>query len=162
MVAGLGYIIGVLTFVLGLLTQLLRDVDSNVLEARDTILDELTSSYSEFGTILAKEAIESGMFNLCVQRLRSLHCVAPKDFAKIRNIEWFMGKTLLIWFIVLTITAGSLVIGQKIFTEKQGLFLIAIPLFLLFVEAVVFVIIMKWERYLKRLMKKYKNLGYLL
>ncbi len=161
MLASLGYIIGGLTFVLGLFIPLLRGVDSTVIEARETIKDELTSIYREYGSILAAEAIEKGMFDLCVQRLRSLHYVAPRDFVKIRIIEWLMGKTLLLWLIVIIITAGSLVIGKSIVNEKQGIFLIAIPLFLFFLEAIVFVSIMKGERYLKRLIKTYKNLGYL-
>jgi hypothetical protein len=160
-----GWVLGGLTCIAGLFTTLIRGVDSTLLEARETIKDELTFAYREFGHTVAAEGVESERLDMCVKRLRCLHYVSYRDLLKLQVIDWLLGKPLLLWIPATIVAVISIIVGSFILNEThfiwRGILILVIPLILFIGEVIFLGGLIKSERYLKRVIRRYKNVEYM-
>lgn len=165
MEAVLGYIIGALTLIAGAFTTLIRGVDTVLLKSRATIKDEFTFAYRDFGNTVVAEGVKSEKLDMCVKRLKCLHSVSYLDLVKLELIEWLLSKTNLFWISVVILVLISLVVGKTVFDEDEVaaryIFLIIIPIILFIVQALFLGWIINRERYLKRVIERYKNVEYM-
>lgn len=159
-----GYIIAGFTFVVGLIIQLARNVDTKLVDAKGTIKDEFTFAYRELGTVAGGKDRESRMLDMCVDRVKRLHCSSPLDLLELKIIDWVLGKASLLVYSVIALVIVSLIVGHIEIPEKRGVLrlmsFVVIPCVLLFTQTLFMCWIIRKERYLKRMIERYKRSEY--
>jgi hypothetical protein len=158
-----GYIIAGLTALLGVIISIIARTDDKVLEARAIIKEEYCLAYKEFGEIVSSEAFNAQRFDAAIKRLSRLHIASPPDCVKIRIIERRISATVPVIILFIFLTVCSLAVGLKIDFKNEtykNIYIVLIPLILLFLELFYLGYILSRERFLKRLSINYKNLDY--
>ena len=160
----LGYIICALTFVLGLFIKLIRGTDSTLVKARETIKDQFVQAYREFGSVAGvsgERGREATMLNASVNRLKRLHCASLVDLLKLRRIEWVLAKNTVLVLLVIIAAICSVLYGRVFVGEGRALlrklFLVGIPSVVFLSQGVLFLWIIDKERYMNRVIERYKG-----
>jgi hypothetical protein len=159
-----GYIIGGINLVVGIIITILRSIDDQWLNAESAMLEEYSLAYTEFGNIVSSEVTESEKLSRCVARLKRLHHASQGDFVKLNLMGWLLRVTLPLIIISIIVALISLLVGLFAVTPDhyslKFSLIIIIPFIALVLELVVLLLIIRFERYLKRATLRYKNLDY--
>ncbi|MFX0136641.1 MAG: hypothetical protein ACFFDN_23585 [Candidatus Hodarchaeota archaeon] len=157
-----GYILGGINVFIGIIIAIIRSIDDLLLESKNNIKNEINSSYTEFGNITSGETVEMGRFESSIDRLKRLHYSISKDVPFINTMEWFLSKTVTFVVIIIVLALLSLILGTFVFKDHKykEIFTIYIPFILFLVQLISLTSIIHFERYLKRLNIRYRNLEY--
>ena len=159
-----GYIIGAINLILGLIIGIIRKLDDHLLKAKTSIEKEFFYTYKDFSSIVSSQTIDSTKEKMSINRLLNLHYVSIFDISKVNKIEFLMDKLLPFSIIEVVLVIMSLIIGNLLFNETQiyqkFIFIILIPILMLILQFIILYICISCEKYLKRLIKKYQDMGY--
>ena len=154
-----GYIIGGLNLVVGIVITVLRKADDDLLNAYDAIHNKFESALVQYGQIVLTGTDED-LFSLS-KKIKDLVFISHKDTNKMYFIEWLINKMLLLTILILGFVIVSIIISNLAFippkSKSHFIFLIIIPIVLLFIQFGNLYVILKIERYLKRIKRNYQG-----
>ena len=159
-----GIAITVVTFILGIAITIFRKVDEDLIEAKSSIEKEFLQAYTEFGHTVMADATNFERLQMCVTRLRNLHCASVVDLPTIVKITRFTGAALYVAILVFLMQVTSLVVGYCLrsgsYRTAQFILLLVLPFALLLLQSIVLCVVIGCERYLKRAKHRYRNMEY--
>lgn len=154
-----GYILGGINVFIGVIIAIIRNIEDLLLESNDRIKNEIKRSYVEFGNIISGETIESGRLEMSIDRLKNTHYNISKDMPYLNIIEFFYNRIIKFVAIIIALALLSLIFGKFLFAQSKykEVFTICIPFVFFLFQLIILILIINFEKYLKRLNNRYKN-----
>lgn len=165
-----GYIIGGLHLIVGIIITVGRSLDDLLSTAKEKIQLELVSAYKEFSNVSSSEIIVGGggdvlgILESVSNRLMRIHYASNFDVVKIQRIEWFGNKLLPIIIISMALVVCSILAGMLLIDKNDTYYkiilIIYFPISLFLIELLILYILLKSEKFLKKLSTRYVSRQY--